>query len=625
MPPEHTTIAARPRRGTVLVWTPRVLVHPTLRERCIFRRALAAGWPRHAPAMALMMLALGLMSPTTGPAQGATPAIPPGRPRPLLLARDAKGNVFSTWDEAWRAVRRAGPRAQTKGRGGNAGMPRNRVDPALIRASTTGIREVDLERTPNRSKKQGPGGPETSWLGLEHSPLAPRPSPLAPPGGPETSWLGLELLGGRYLVTETLGESGSGVVYRARDRQLGGDVAIEVPRCPSLVEGSSSARFVRAIRTLARRTHPHLVKIRDVGMSGDVPFVVAEYPPGGSLACRRRVGPDGLPAPMDPGSLADWLPDLAEALDFLHAQGRIHRDVRPVNILFDARGQVFLGGLAMGEGLAESSKPATGRTSSDAGSLTGPFGYLAPEQLLGRPIDGRADQYALAVIVFEWLGGRRPFDGPIATAVLVRQATSEPPALREICPTIPEPVSAVVRRGLSRDPESRFPDCASFARAVLAAMRGEPVSPIRPEPTHTGRDVPERTAAATTDPAASPGRSHWIAVMCSATIVAVCVLGPRRTVARSWPWPPALLGRAIDRRALKALGPPSTTRAGVPAKWRHDIPRAEFSTEPAEPEPPRSRWWLGPSTPPPSLRRYSEARRRTRSAPGRVVGPTSRP
>ncbi len=600
MPPEHTTIAARPRRGTVLVWTLRVLVHPISRERCTFRRALVANRPRHAPAMALMMLALSLMSPTTGPARGATPAIPRGRPRSLLLVRNARGNVFSTWDEAWREVRRAGPRARTKGRGGNTRMPRNRVDPALIRASTTEIREVDLERTPYHGKKQGPGWPETSWLGLE-------------------------LSGGRYLVTETLGESGSGVVYRARDRQLGGDVAIEVPRRPSLVDGSSSARFVRAIRTLARRTHPHLVKIRDVGMSGDLPFAVAEYPPGGSLAYRRRIGPDGLPAPMDPESLADWLPDLAEALDFLHTQGYIHRDVRPANILFDARGQVFLGGLAMGEGLAESSEPAAGRTSSDAGPVTGPFGYLAPEQILGRPIDGRADQYALAVIVFEWLGGRRPFDGPIATAVLVRQATSEPPALREICPTIPEPVSAVIRRGLARDPESRFADCASFARAVLAAMRGEPVSLIRPEPTHTGHDVTERTAVTSTDPAASPGRSHWIAVMCSATIAAACVLGPRRTLARSWSWPPALLGRAIDRRALKAIAPPSTNRAGVPVKWRHDIPRAELSTEPAEPEPSRSRWWLGPSTPPPSLRRYSEARRRTRSSPVRVVGPTSRP
>ena len=118
MPPEHTTLAARPRRGTVLVWTLRVLVHPTSRERCIFRRVLVANRPRHVPAMALMMLALGLMSPTTGPAQGATPAIPPGRPRSLLLGRNARGHVFSTWDEAWREVRRAGPRAQTKGRGG---------------------------------------------------------------------------------------------------------------------------------------------------------------------------------------------------------------------------------------------------------------------------------------------------------------------------------------------------------------------------------------------------------------------------------------------------------------------------------------------------------------------------
>ena len=473
--------------------------------------------------------------------------------------------------------------------------------------------------------------------------------PLLDRGGPSTSWLGLELSGGRYHVNDMLGEGGPSIVYRAYDRNLGVDVAIEVPRRPSLVDPAFSARFLRAVRTLAQQTHPHLVKITDTGMHGEAPFAVAEYLPGGSLKSRRRVGLDGLPAPMDPESLAAWLPDVAGTLDFLHAQGQAHRDVRPANILFDAQGKVYLGGLGMSAGVAESIETAPGRLPAEAGMTSGSPGYMAPEQIMGQAADGRADQYALAVIVYEWLSGRRPFDGPTATAVLVQQATQEPPALHQVCPTVSEPLSAVVHRGLSRDPESRFSDCIAFARAVLAAARGEAVIQSRPEPAATpsraARAVAERSAADTgTEPDVPQNQRHWLAVVCSATIAAACVLGPRRAAAMSSLWPLPIPGRTASLRALKVLGPPSRTTATVPALLR-DVPSSldeptppgtpaeaprRVSTSPHDSEPSTqapafSQWWLGPITPPRSLRRLREARCRARSSRRRNVHESSRP
>jgi hypothetical protein len=288
--------------------------------------------------------------------------------------------------------------------------------------------------------------------------------------------IGESLAGGRYTIAAKLGEGGMGFVYSAHDRNLDADVVIKVPRRAMLEDPEFADRFAREVRALVKLSHPNIVKISDVGDHDGLPFAVMQYLNGGSLDERRRYGPDGRPALMGLETLRGWLPGVAAALDFVHKQGYIHRDVKPANVLFDAAGHVFLSDFGVAKVLASTSE-AAGKALTGTGMVLGTPEYMAPELIMGQPSDGRVDQYALAVTIYELLAGRRPFEGPTPTAILVQQTTQEPPPLHRVCPTIPELVAAAVHRGLAKDPAARHPDCLSLARAVLAAARDAAPAP----------------------------------------------------------------------------------------------------------------------------------------------------
>ena len=158
----------------------------------------------------------------------------------------------------------------------------------------------------------------------------------------DSDWNGSSVSDGRYLITAKLGEGGMGIVYRARDTRLGMDVVIKVPRQVMLADPEFAGRFAREIRSLVKLSHPGIVKITDVGEYQGLPFAVLQYLPGGSLEDREG-GPGKRATVADPTSLSDWLPGIASALDYIHSQGYVHRDVKPANILFDAQGYAFLG------------------------------------------------------------------------------------------------------------------------------------------------------------------------------------------------------------------------------------------------------------------------------------------
>jgi serine/threonine-protein kinase len=284
------------------------------------------------------------------------------------------------------------------------------------------------------------------------------------------NWVGATL-DGRYRVVSRLGEGGMGFVYRARDTRLDADVVIKVPR-PSMLEDPGFAdRFAREIRSLVRLEHPHIVRVSDVGTHDGLPFAVMQFLPGGSLRDRQRHGPDRRPVP---GALADlhtWLATVADALDFIHARKYVHRDVKPDNILFDAAGHATLSDFGIAKAVSEGAANAVrSATLTGVGMVLGTPHFMAPELIMGQPFDGRVDQYALAVTVYELLAGRYPFEGPNAAAIFVLHTTDQAPPLASVRPEVPVALSVAVARAMAKDPGQRFPHCTAFARAALDAL-----------------------------------------------------------------------------------------------------------------------------------------------------------
>jgi serine/threonine protein kinase len=282
------------------------------------------------------------------------------------------------------------------------------------------------------------------------------------------------VLADRYEVLGKLGEGGMGLVYRAHDLRLDTDVVIKVPRATLLEEDADfAARFDREIRALVKLSHPHIVKVLDVGKHDGLPFAVMQYLPGGSLRDSQARGADGRPAPLPADIvsrwLAGWLSDIAAALDFMHRQGYIHRDIKPDNILFDASGHAYLSDFGIAKILADQ-RPRHERTvATGTGMVLGTAQYMAPEVMLGQPFDGRADQFALAVTVYELVSGRLPFDGPTAAAIIVQQTSRAPTPLESVAPGTQAALAAAVHQALVVAPEKRFADCGTFARAVIGS------------------------------------------------------------------------------------------------------------------------------------------------------------
>jgi serine/threonine protein kinase len=276
------------------------------------------------------------------------------------------------------------------------------------------------------------------------------------------------------VIEAKLGEGGMGFVYRAHDGNLDCDVVIKVPRASMLEDPEFAGRFAREVRSLVRLVHPQIVKVLDVGEHDGLPFAVMQYLSGGSLRDRQRSGPGGEMAPQPPAALRDWLEGVAAALDFIHGQKYIHRDVKPDNILFDGHGHAYLSDFGVAKVLADN-RPARHQTvHTGTGMVLGTAQYMAPEMLLGKPYDGRVDQYALAVTVYEFLSGHAPFEAPTPAALFVQQTTQPPPLLSVLVPSVSKEIAAAVQTGLALKPKLRYPDCASFARAVLEGVERAP-------------------------------------------------------------------------------------------------------------------------------------------------------
>ena len=337
---------------------------------------------------------------------------------------------------------------------------------------------------------------------------------------PTSMWIGHEIAGGRYQIKAQLGEGGMGIVYRAWDRKIGTDVLIKVPSTLMLEDAEFAARFACEISLLVNLSHPHIVKIFDLGEHDGVPFAVMQFLPGGSLEDRQKCGPNGEVRTMPSDSLKTWLPSIAETLDFIHSQGYIHRDVKPSNILFDAHGHAYLSDFGIADAAVTKRQADHSKTVLEPVFVIGTPEYMSKELIGDYRYDGRADQYALAVTVFEVLAGRRPFVADTVMGILVRHWSQEPPDLASLAP-VPVMVAMDVRKALSKRREKRFRTCQEFAQAVINGFK--------PFPTFLELEESGRTHR----PVARPPKTKiplWLTTMVFAAIwLLVLFRGPTKT------------------------------------------------------------------------------------------------
>jgi serine/threonine protein kinase len=324
-------------------------------------------------------------------------------------------------------------------------------------------------------------------------------------------WLGLEIGGGRYRIIERVGQGSMGRVYLAADCRLETDVVVKFPLVGDNAPagGEQLDRFEREIRSLIKLSHPHIVKVLDAGDYHGYAFVVMEYLSGGSLKARIDEARGGQHGSVAPQSLRGWLLEIAKALDFVHAQNHIHRDVKPANILFDRHGNAFLADFGIIKAIATDQADWQGNSLTAPGFLVGTPNYVAPEIVMGRPFDGRVDQYSLAMTVHETLTGTNCMEGPTPSATVVNQTMVVPPALIDLIPGLPRRVSDAILRGLSKDPADRFESCAALANELLSGIPfGDSKESDWASHESTSRGTPGRVACPACRTPMPVGREH---------------------------------------------------------------------------------------------------------------------
>jgi len=264
------------------------------------------------------------------------------------------------------------------------------------------------------------------------------------------------LLSDRYEILSELGAGGMGRVYKALDRELDETVAIKTLLHPSR-DSDEEARLLREVQICRRITHANIVRVYDIGRFPGGLFVTMELLRGKTLDSLLEPGRK-LQLAQIKGLLMEVLAGLEEA----HAQGVVHRDLKPSNILVDgARLKILDFGIAR---MAEADVKLT-----QTGTTLGSPLYMSPEQLQGKPLDGRSDLYSVGILAYTLMAGREPFIGRPVSAIFVAHLGEKPPDLGTLRPDAPEEWLGFVNRLLSKDPEGRFPN-ATETRQALAAL-----------------------------------------------------------------------------------------------------------------------------------------------------------
>ncbi len=392
---------------------------------------------------------------------------------------------------------------------------------------------------------------------------------------------------GGYRVRDLLGSGGMARVYRGYDPSLDREVAIKVisveGQPPDFVD-----RFRREARVVAKLNHPHIVHVYHYGEQDDVVYMVQQLLPGPTLDVRLREG-GRRRVPAD--QVQSVIAKVADALDFAHAQGVIHRDVKPGNMLYDGQGQIVLTDFGIARSLSDVRTTATG-----PGVVMGTPAYVAPEQAISSAsLTPACDVYSLGVVLFQMLTGRLPFDADTPMGVVLKHLYDEPPAPSSLRADLAPAVDAVVLRALRKEPEARYASAGALAEALREAW-----------PARAAKSTPAKAASASAvaAPAPAPARKPRATAADGPATPAPrraasdtpATPAPRRA-ASDTPAPVAAVRRApADTRSATpkpAARPASTvTPKPAPAAARKSIAAEPVADAAPAPPPRRSRWLL---------------------------------
>ena len=405
-----------------------------------------------------------------------------------------------------------------------------------------------------------------------------------------------------YRLEEQIGWGGMAVVYRALDVRLDRWVALKILAPEIARDDSFRQRFISESRAAAAVDHPHIIPVFEAGEAGGILFIAMRYVGGGDVRTLfRRLGP------LDAARVTSIVAQVGSALDASHAIGLVHRDVKPANILL----AVVAGGgrpdhvYLADFGLSKQALSMAGLTQT--GQFVGTLDYMAPEQIEARPVDGRADLYALACAAFEMFSGSPPFQRNQDLGAVFAQLSLPPPALTARRPDLPPAVDRVFARALAKSPDDRYVSCLDFATALRAACGLEWAASglVQPAPPRAATELaaPGRMPGppGSPPPAAGPANARDLAT------------GQAWPAAAPLPQPSRMSGRpgptAVDRAGQRPAGQRPAQR---PAGQGWGGP-ASPGQERSGPSPPGQPWSRPPSpgqewsSPPPPGHGWSES------------------
>jgi serine/threonine protein kinase/outer membrane protein assembly factor BamB len=279
---------------------------------------------------------------------------------------------------------------------------------------------------------------------------------------------------GQYRVVGEIGRGGMGVVLRAVDTLIGRTVALKVIRFDQVSSDPAEKaalreRLFREAQSAGILSHPNIVTVYQVGEEGETAFIAMEYVDGSTL---EKLCAQGM---LGRDRVADTLRQAAAALDYAHRKGIFHRDIKPANIMIDAEGVVKICDFGI-------AKISTAQTMTETGMTLGTPHYMSPEQIGGGRLDGRSDQFALAVVAYQMLSGARPFEAESIPVLFYRILQGDPRPIEETNPSVGAQAGGVFRKALAKQPEGRYESCSGFAEALRSALAFAPALET-PQPT----------------------------------------------------------------------------------------------------------------------------------------------